>query len=446
MVTIQITNIGRAAVTEVTCHMILFACFSRVMDREVRQQLRKQKQLAVLVVEERHSIADDFCKLVAWCYTGQLGDEQMTDLHRGNAAERLWNLAADLEMPEFANYCMRAILTKHTHSMGDGGDDLVFKGNEAPYEHYGLLHVHRHNRADPFRDSARARILCFMQRLLETHPPMSRVALVSTKNRLEYERGWYKAMSNDMTFGLMDQDLCHGRAQEGQWWIEQWDDLMIRTVSCGADSWKAQRWDVIHGEACPHVLEPVTVTRKLRCKGDGRHFDLSPFYCKVPRMIVGNDSRARQVEATWELVRTDHKKVADDSWGIWRGVQQSLYNRWDKEVRAGRKRDFDVAFDDTENEASTEESVSEDEFSTPHRYPRELSEDDNESLFEQKVAPEAEDFLNDKYTPEHDEGDEGDGDEDELLFLQEIALEKEGDYCVPKLEPNDAGDLCLNLI
>ncbi|KAK9778382.1 hypothetical protein SCAR479_04784 [Seiridium cardinale] len=354
-VALRISEWSTGVSTELSCPLILIAYFSRVIDREVQKQLAQKKTIAILKFRDKKLFGDDFKKMITWCYTGQIQSHSPVDIYNGNILERLWNLAADLEMPEFANYCMRGLMSKYTHDVSLGGLLGDFLGNAAPYQYYGLLHVQRQNSTGLYRSegSHRGRLFCFMQRLLENHPPISSDVMAQVKERVIYEHSWYKAMIDDHAFCLWIKDLATRSPEHVEdWWVNLWNDFMVRTDDSDAVTWIPLCWD--KPDRLLNDLAPTTVIRRLREWPDCRAGDIRPFDCEVPGLLRDMEHIARGYDELRERASDPVNRVVE--WEKWRKRQQRNDKVWEEKVRTGQKRSYDEALGESdENDSDSSE-------------------------------------------------------------------------------------------
>ncbi|KAI1078253.1 hypothetical protein F5B20DRAFT_234001 [Whalleya microplaca] len=146
------------ACANATCPTVLLAYFSAYFNRELERLLLQGKFLSHIVFTDESAHGDDLKALVTWCRFGQIKLEGTPHFSTGCRIERLWYLAAKLEMPEFANFCMRLVMAKYSWNFYGNPTTPTLDLEHAPYELLGPLYVVRQRKSlwdlrDPKRSS-----------------------------------------------------------------------------------------------------------------------------------------------------------------------------------------------------------------------------------------------------------------------------------------------------
>ncbi|CAJ2501367.1 Uu.00g042200.m01.CDS01 [Anthostomella pinea] len=180
------------------CHTTLLAFFSGVMDRELRDNMSKGRSMSRIQFFNQKICADDMASLLTWCRTGRIHiDYDDSDFQDDRCRfERLWNLAAMLEMPEFANFCMRLILAKYSWNVLGASETPALDFQSAPYGPTGPLFVIT-NQLDVVRHS---RLSAFIERLLTSRDPLQEdlVHAVSNGKREAYQNAWHDRLASNI--------------------------------------------------------------------------------------------------------------------------------------------------------------------------------------------------------------------------------------------------------
>lgn len=200
--------------------MSLLVYHSRIIEREFQRRADegvRLKSLTLCGIREY-----ELEQLIKWCYTGRVDHVYVEDI-----LETLWNVAADLEMPYLANWCMMRIFEKFARNLPDG-DEMSGDSDGSQWAPWMFAHltVFENNGDEP----RRRKLLNFV----ETHLDFGSVPDIG-----DADEEWQDAFELDPSFRrwIMNRPRV---ADKPRWWIEHWDDFMVKEDGRCVATWKVQ--------------------------------------------------------------------------------------------------------------------------------------------------------------------------------------------------------------
>ncbi|KAK6069148.1 hypothetical protein SCUP515_09192 [Seiridium cupressi] len=258
------------------CHTILLAFFSNVLGREIQSTIIQGNRVKEIHLTNHDDHNNEMKISMRWMYTGCIHFDRENYQFKGTNLERLWLLATDLEMPEYANCLMRMIIGKYTKYKDISGHKECFGVSWYPFEPvYWMWQGWKTYEFDALRS---AKLVRFYKQLFRTQKPFShRARTIYSRHSdneapyLRLELDWVKFMHDpeDMEFnedfkewieslGGIEKETCPTNLPPTD--PRQWHHYMVLGPQYGD---RLQKWPTCQpGQG--YNSEGVTIRRGVR--------------------------------------------------------------------------------------------------------------------------------------------------------------------------------------
>lgn len=242
-----------------SCHGILLAYYSSAFLREMQDQIGRGTAARFSAFDKSVYVPRDIQRMISWLYTGLLDADADPALVTGDAAKKLYTMAVDLEMPEFANHIMTALLcVKYTHHHIAG--PLIPELCSVPYLPDGLMHMMNKMKGDTEGPLQPLRL--FFLGLLAARPPLVPAiqACLPTRVRSEdYVSAWRQFVRGpSIDPWLQSRNLMVQWEPELIWWNNPSFLIPIREANKNVgdtQGWFDANWQKI-ADALTRMIRP----------------------------------------------------------------------------------------------------------------------------------------------------------------------------------------------